>query len=133
MSAVVADTHVAVWYLRDSKKLSERARAVLDETARAGDFVYVPSISVVDVTYLVEKRKLPEEALQTLTSELASPISALEIAPLDFAVARAIQRVPRDDVPDMPDRIIAATALSLNLPLVTRDKRIQAALIKTIW
>ena len=133
MSAVVADTHVAVWYLRDSKKLSERARAVLDETARAGDFVYVPSISVVEVTYLVEKRKLPEEALQTLTSELASPISALEIAPLDFAVARAIQRVPRDDVPDMPDRIIAATALSLNLPLVTRDKRIQAALIKTIW
>jgi predicted nucleic acid-binding protein len=37
-------------------------------------------------------------------------------------------------VPDMPDRIIAATALSLSLPLVTRDAKIQAVTtIQTIW
>jgi len=33
----------------------------------------------------------------------------------------------------MPDRIIAATALHLGLPLVTRDQRIAAAGIKTVW
>ena len=33
----------------------------------------------------------------------------------------------------MPDRIIAATALSLNLPLVTRDGDIRASGVKTIW
>jgi predicted nucleic acid-binding protein len=33
----------------------------------------------------------------------------------------------------MPDRIIAATALHLGLPLVTRDLRIQASGIPTIW
>ena len=33
----------------------------------------------------------------------------------------------------MPDRIIAATALHLGLPLITRDQRIQSAGIKTIW
>ncbi len=33
----------------------------------------------------------------------------------------------------MPDRIIAATALHLGLPLVTRDRRLQAAIIQTIW
>jgi predicted nucleic acid-binding protein len=33
----------------------------------------------------------------------------------------------------MPDRIIAATALNLGLPLVTRDRRLQAAGIQTIW
>jgi len=36
-------------------------------------------------------------------------------------------------VPDMPDRIIAATALHLDLPLVTRDRAIQAAGLKAIW
>jgi predicted nucleic acid-binding protein len=33
----------------------------------------------------------------------------------------------------MPDRIIAATALHLGLPLVTRDARIVASGINTVW
>jgi predicted nucleic acid-binding protein len=38
------------------------------------------------------------------------------------------------EVPDMPDRIIAATALNLNLPLVTHDHKILAtSVIQTIW
>jgi len=36
-------------------------------------------------------------------------------------------------VPDMPDRIITATAFYLNLPLVSCDSKIQAANIQTIW
>ncbi|PJB74400.1 MAG: PIN domain nuclease, partial [Armatimonadetes bacterium CG_4_9_14_3_um_filter_58_7] len=35
--------------------------------------------------------------------------------------------------PDMPDRIIAATALHLGLSLVTRDSKIQGCGIPTIW
>lgn len=35
---------------------------------------------------------------------------------------------------EMPDRIIAATALYLNFPLITRDHKIQALQnIQTIW
>ena len=37
--------------------------------------------------------------------------------PLDYNVASALRSIPRDIVPDMPDRIIAATALHLGLPL----------------
>jgi predicted nucleic acid-binding protein len=33
----------------------------------------------------------------------------------------------------MPDRIIAATALYLGVPLVTRDGKIRAADVETIW
>jgi len=36
-------------------------------------------------------------------------------------------------VRDMPDRMIAATAARLGLPLVTRDRQIQSAGIATIW
>jgi predicted nucleic acid-binding protein len=56
------------------------------------------------------------------------------IAPLDAAVAEAIQKISRVAVPDMPDRIIAATAVHLNAELVTRDRRLQAALgNRSIW
>ncbi len=35
--------------------------------------------------------------------------------------------------PDMPDRIIGATALHLGLPLITRDGKIRASDLRTIW
>jgi predicted nucleic acid-binding protein len=43
------------------------------------------------------------------------------------------KRIPRNVVADMPDRIIAATALHLGLPLITRDRHLQSAGIQTIW
>jgi predicted nucleic acid-binding protein len=55
------------------------------------------------------------------------------VDPLDEGVAKAVYRVPRNAVPDMPDRIIAATALYLGLPLVTKDGRLRKAGISTIW
>ena len=36
-------------------------------------------------------------------------------------------------LPDMPDRMIAATALALGVPLVTRDGRMRAAPLTTVW
>ena len=59
--------------------------------------------------------------------------SLFELSPLDLAVADALARVSRDAVPDMPDRIIAATALALDLPLITRDGRIRSSNVRTIW
>ena len=60
-------------------------------------------------------------------------MAAVVLAPLDLGVARAMQGIPRDIVPDMPDRIIAATAQYLNLPLVTRDAALRATSLTTIW
>jgi predicted nucleic acid-binding protein len=33
----------------------------------------------------------------------------------------------------MPDRIIGATALALDLELVTSDKELRASIVPTIW
>jgi predicted nucleic acid-binding protein len=33
----------------------------------------------------------------------------------------------------MPDRIIAATALHLGVPVITRDRKIRASNLKSIW
>jgi predicted nucleic acid-binding protein len=39
-------------------------------------------------------------------------------------VIRALQTIDRNVVPDMPDRIIAATARSLGYPLLSKDSNI---------
>ncbi len=133
MPAVLADTHAAIWYLYGSPDLSAKALAALREAAHGGDPVYVASISLVEATYLVEKGRVPKLALERLAFGLFGEDRGFVAVPLDMAVARTVLQIPRELVPDMPDRIIAATALHLNLPLVRRDRRLQAANIQTIW
>jgi len=134
MTAVVADTHTIIWYLRETTRLSPVAMMALDAALTEGYPIYVSAISVVEVAYLVERYRLPEEAFGQLINALSDSRTGLEIAPLDLITAQTLRQIPRDVVPDMPDRIIAATALSLSLPLVTRDGKIQAlTTIQTIW
>jgi predicted nucleic acid-binding protein len=77
---------------------------------------------------------LPSAALHSLEDALADSAGSLVVTPLDAGVARAVQEISRVDVPDMPDRIIAATAVHLDAELVTRDRRLQAALKnRAVW
>ena len=55
-------------------------------------------------------------------------------APVTLEVAAAFQRIPRDSLGDPWDRFISATAMALELPLVTRDRKItELDLGETIW
>lgn len=133
MTSLVVDTHAAVWYLLQSNRLSATASAALDETLKHGDSIYLASISLIEVIYLIEKGKLSQVAADQLIDGLRDPKSNWILAPLDLAVSQELSKVPRSAVPDMPDRIIAATAIHLGLPLVTVDSKLQASGIKTIW
>ncbi len=133
MSAVLADTHTMVWYLGNAAYLTPAATAALDGATQAGAPIYVAAISLVEVTYLVEKGRLQPSSLMRLFQALADLQSGLVAVPLDLAVVQMMQHIPRATVPEMPDRIIAATALYLGVPLVTRDLVIRASGITTIW
>lgn len=134
MTAVVADTHTIVWYIAEPKQLSEIASLKLDRAVDTGQYIYISAISIVEICYLVEKRRLPELVLQRLfeVSDIADGV--VVTLPVNRVIAETLRQIPRDTVPDMPDRIIAATALHLNLPLVTCDGKIQALTeIETVW
>lgn len=134
MSAVVVDTHTLIWYASKDPRLSATARAALVNAEQTGVPIFVPAIIVVELRYLVEKRTITEAEFGAIVAGLKNPATASAIAPLDLAVAEAMEQIPRATVPDMPDRIIAATALCLGLPLVTRDSRICALTnISTVW
>lgn len=133
MPAVVVDTHSITWYLSRNPALSKAAEAALDRASAEGHPIYVPSVCLVELTYLVEKAKLPEAARQILIRALDDPSGPYVLAALDRRVAEALASVPRSEVPDLPDRIVAATAVALQVPLVSRDRKIRASVVNTIW
>jgi PIN domain nuclease of toxin-antitoxin system len=85
------------------------------------------------VVYLVEKNRLPASAYNELRNALADPEYVIEEAPFIAEVVEALRRVPRADIPDMPDRIVAATAVYLGVPVISRDGRIRASNVRTVW
>ncbi len=105
----------------------------MDAATVSGDPIFVPAICLVELTYLTEKGRLPAQARQLLTQALDDPEKPARLVPMDRSVVDAVGQVSRDEVPDMPDRIIAATAVALGLPVISRDSRIRSSRVDTIW
>lgn len=132
MAGVIADTHAVIWYLLDSPRLSAQALAQFEACRTDGVRVGVASISIVEIVYLVDKGRIPVETIPLLEESLdQQPL--LEIVPLTQSIALAVRQVPREQVPDLPDRVIAATALYLGVPLISRDHKIRLSDVTTIW
>ncbi|MGI8743074.1 MAG: type II toxin-antitoxin system VapC family toxin [Bryobacteraceae bacterium] len=133
MSGLVADTHAVLWYLSADPRLSPQAKKAMERSAGEGEPIFVPTICVVEATYLTEKNRIQAQAFAQLEQAVRNPGSAFQLAPLTVEIAFLLREIPRKSVPDLPDRVIAATALSLGLPLVTHDGKIRASGIETIW
>ena len=131
---IVIDTHVLIWYLLDPARLSTTATAALQDAEAALTTVYVSVITLVELRYLIEKGTFTEVGYQAALAKFNDPFNVLKVAPLDWVTADTMGQIPRATVPDMPDRIIAATALALGLPLITKDHKIRTLTnIATIW
>lgn len=90
-------------------------------------------MTLVELIYLVERGRVPPDGRTRLLAAVDAPTSMLTVIPIDRAVAEAALLIDRAAIPELPDRVIAATALNLGAPLVTSDLRIRASGIATIW
>ena len=133
MIRAVADTHTIVWYLFGDPRLSRPALETMEEIAASDDHVAISSITLVEIVYLIEKAKLGVNALDQVDRALDDPNPMLLVAPLEREVVTAMKDIERSVVPALPDRVIAATAHALRVPLITKDARIWKSAVDTIW
>ena len=125
MLRAVADTHAVIWYIFADSRLSVTARTTIEQIAAEGNQVAFSSITLAEIVYLSEWGRINSATLDLLLREVESDDALLVEIPFDRNIALSLRQIP--------DRIIAATALYLNVPVISRDRRIQLSSIDTIW
>ena len=133
MLHTVADTHAVMWYIFADSRLSATARTTIEQMAAEENQVAFSSITLAKIVYLSEWGRINLTTLDLFLREVESDDALLVEIPCDRNIAVTLRQVDRSQIPDLRDRIIAATALYLNLPVISRDRRIQLSSRDTIW
>jgi len=133
MLGAVADTHAVIWYIFADPRLSATARTTIEQIAMDGNQIGFSSITLAEIVYLSERGRINADTLDRLLAAVDSEDALLVEIPFERNIALTLRQVDRSQIPDLPDRIIAASALYLNVPVISRDRRIQLSSVDTIW
>lgn len=128
---ILLDTHVLVWAVADRKRLSRAATAAIVR-AQSEDGLALASISLWELAMLVARGRI--QAYGTVDASVRLLVEGVVIKPISPEIAALAAQFGHDFPQDPADRLIAATARTEGIALVTRDEKLRASpLLQTIW
>jgi PIN domain nuclease of toxin-antitoxin system len=123
-ASLLLDTHCWIWMaLGDKARFRPLAIRRIEEAARSGSLL-VSVISVWEIAMLESKGRIrfQKPCLEWVREALETP--GLSLAGLTPEIAVDSSRLPGNFHGDPADRILAATARNLGVPLMTRDPKL---------
>ena len=121
---LLLDTHVLVWLMNGEETLSLEARALIKNTCKQHCLV-VASISVWEIGMLQSKGKISLIHPLHRWIKKVSSLRYIKMTPLSAEIAIESCELPGEFHGDPADRMIVATARVFDIPLMTRDKKIE--------
>jgi PIN domain nuclease of toxin-antitoxin system len=130
---IVLDTHAFVWWISGSSEVPAKALGYI-RRAKLKNSIHVSSISIWELSMLVKNGRLMLSVPLIEWIRMVEELPFVKFVPVDNAIAEQSVNLPGEFHRDPADRIIVATARSLNMPVVTRDgAMIKYPHIRTIW
>jgi PIN domain nuclease of toxin-antitoxin system len=125
----IADTHAFLWLLTDDRRLSRRARTVLEDDANT---IYLSAASVYEITLKARLGRLvlPEAPESYIADRLALGV----FRPLVISIAHAARAGSLPSIHGDPwDRLLVAQAQLESAAIITADRSFGAYDVETIW
>src|SRR5689334_16981491 len=129
---VLLDTHVWLWWLLGSEKISQKECNELDRLALHGA-LGLAAVSLWEAQMLHAKGRLNLDRSFDIWIREAAAAEVIRLFPLDIEVVIAVNALPRSFHGDPADRLIVATARAHDLPLATHDTAIRRSRAATVW
>jgi len=114
----VVDTHVLIWYFTGSKRLKPALREKIDETRAQNGRLLVPTIVLAEALDIAEKGRVQfdfAEMYRVIREE-----QEFEIVSLSPEIFNTVIQV--QNIPELHDRIIVATARFYGAGILTKDR-----------
>jgi len=130
---ILLDTHVLVWMVSDSSRLSRSATRELRKAEQNGELA-IASITLWELALLYQGGRLRtsgsiESSIRMILEK--SRVQVIEISPEIAALTAAF---PDSYPKDPADRLIGATARAHGFTVITQDERILSSpLVRSIW
>ena len=122
MNSYVTDTQALVKFMMGKKVINEESHQAYQSADKGESIIIIPAIVLMEMLYLFEKNRIDVGLLQ---AEELFKSQNYQFEPLSFDILKTASTI--DDVPELHDRLIAATACYLGLPLITNDPEIRAS------
>ena len=116
MDNFVTDTQALVKFMMGKKVINDRSHQAYQSADKGESTIIIPAIVLMEVLYLFEKNRIDIGLLQT---EELFKSQNYQFEPLSFEILKTASEI--DDIPELHDRLIAATARYLDLPIITND------------
>jgi PIN domain nuclease of toxin-antitoxin system len=121
------DTHVFLWWVVESSRLSETQNRLLDRAQEDGEAIALSAISLWELAMLAQRGRIePPKVMDLWLGEIESD-PRMVVLPLTGRIAAEAVGMGPEVSNDPADRIIIATARCHGLPLLTADRRIREA------